>query len=430
MSIYTTTIKMVYIYLLGLREFRITKNPIVKVGKCASYHSRFVNYPNLSEIYSIYDIEDVDINVENQIIKIFEIIFTKEEKYGKEYFMGDFKKMASIIEIYLESKNIPFSKVDLFNDFFEYNIHKQMIHSSNIWNTNIYNYIIEYMNSKNMDLSILNDPFSYENFYYDHFCKKRNETKPKKKSIKNEVIQNEVVENKVIQNKKYGHKTYYICHHCLKYETINLKDIKKHVNRKKKCTKYTGIVNTILDKNSFYQLSILSTSKKFVFYFDNSNLNINEWFYIITKYTNTINHINIDFKNDEILYKNELEDNKLEDNKLEDNKLEDNEVEDNELEDHELEDNELEDNEVEDHEVEDHEVEDHEVEDHEVEDNELEDLNDHFNKTFYNKKLNLYICNCCFSKYKSKQNMINHIHNEKQCKKRKELYDLINKNKK
>ena len=56
MSIYTTTIKMVYIYLLGLREFRITKNPIVKVGKCASYHSRFVNYPNLSEIYSIRDL--------------------------------------------------------------------------------------------------------------------------------------------------------------------------------------------------------------------------------------------------------------------------------------------------------------------------------------------------------------------------------------
>ena len=60
----------------------------------------------------------------------------------------------------------------------------------------------------------------------------------------------------------------------------------------------------------------------------------------------------------------------------------------------------------------------------------MENLYDQIKKKFYNTKLHLYVCNECFTKYKSKQNMVKHIHNKKQCKKRRELYDLINKNNK
>ncbi len=486
---------MVYIYLLGLREFRITQNPIVKVGKCASYHTRFVNYPNLSEIYSIYDIEDIDINVENQIIKIFEMIFIKEEKYGKEYFSGDFKKMALVIEIYLESKNIPFSKVDLFNDFFEYNINKQMIHSSNIWNTNVYNYIIEYMNSKNMDITIVNDPFLYEDFYYHHFCKKQNETKPKKKSIQNkniqneiiqnkvieneviqnkvieneviqneviqneviqneviqnkvienEVIQNEVIQNKAIQNKviqneviqneviqneviqneviqneviqneviqnevkktinkkknntkiikkndltpsyqisdihKFNKpKLFYICHHCNIYIAHHIKDMINHHNRKIPCKRNILIQNKNI---SYDECSILSVNKKFYVDFNIRILPKEEIMFIVFNYTNYVNQIYLNYKSEYLIFNN--------------NNTENDEDQDEENE-----------------------------EESKIE----EDINDQFDNLYYNKKINKYVCVDCFSKYKSKQNMVKHVHNEKQCKKRKQLYDIINKNK-
>jgi hypothetical protein len=412
MSIYTT-IKMVYIYLLGLREFRITKNPIVKVGKCASYHSRFVNYPNLSEIYSIYDIEDddlrcysldssspnrvVDINVENQIIKIFEMIFTKEEKYGKEYFTGDFKKMASIIEIYLESKNIPFSKVDLFNDFFEYNIHKQMIHSSNIWNTNIYNYIIEYMNSKNMDLSILNDPFLYEDFYYHHFCKKQYKEKIDYEEYEKELIDYQKLENEVIQNKIYKNNTKYkykktilrICHHCLDYKTQFNRDMSKHFNRKNNCVSNT--------EYSYEEAKKLTLEKKYIFYIDVNELTNEDIHYIINKFNDKNNYIYDDYKGNNQEQKNILYDEKIDDEELENEESKEDESKEEEFKEEEF------------------------KEEESKEDEKEEDIY----KAYYNPKINKYVCNICRSTYASKQNMIFHLQNINNCMKKVEVQNLI-----
>ncbi len=91
--------------------------------------------------------------------------------------------------------------------------------------------------------------------------------------------------------------TFYICHHCIKYKSIYKSDVKKHLNKKSKCKSY-------IENNSFKDSFDKSIGKSYTFLFNTYNLDINDYIFIIDKYTNINNIINKDFKNNEFILKN------------------------------------------------------------------------------------------------------------------------------
>ncbi len=61
--------------------------------------------------------------------------------------------------------------------------------------------------------------------------------------------------------------------------------------------------------------------------------------------------------------------------------------------------------------------------------NENESQNEIFNKKYYNIKKRKYICDVCFSEYKSKQNLVKHLLNKKNCNYKQKINTLLFENK-
>lgn len=90
---------------------------------------------------------------------------------------------------------------------------------------------------------------------------------------------------------------YYLCHFCLDFISNYKNDISKHVNKMNKCKPYSLF-------NDFEEAKNHSFSKKYIFYFDKTKLSKNDILFIISNYHNHINHIFEDFRNPEMIYKN------------------------------------------------------------------------------------------------------------------------------
>ncbi len=173
-------------------------------------------------------------------------------------------------------------------------------------------------------------------------------------------------------------KTNYICHYCMDYITINLKDIKKHVNRKNKCK-----CNTLL---SYEEASLLSVTKKFIFLFDPIELIKDDYIFIIKNYTNDKNIIYKDFKKrvqsqDLSLFLSEHENENDYDSDSDFDYESDNEPQNKKM--------------------------------------------DEFDKLYYNHEKEKYVCDNCFSEYTSKQNIKKHLLNKKKCEFRKKIFDVM-----
>ncbi len=188
-------------------------------------------------------------------------------------------------------------------------------------------------------------------------------------------------------NNKY--KTYYICHYCIDYKTINLKDIKKHVNRKNKCKCCTLL--------SFEQASLLSVTKKFIFTFNINELIKDDLIFIITNYCEQKNMIYKNFKQD--IFNNLLKNITNNINPLENNNLLYNNESYSDIE--------------------------SDSDNQSINNSINNNKEDEFEKTYFNKEKNKYVCILCFSEYTSKQNMEKHLLNIKKCDKRRKVLDAI-----
>lgn len=77
-----------YIYLLRLREFIKTNEPIYKIGRTTqSGLNRFNQYPKGSEIIIFRKCIDC-YTMENALIKLFKSKYKYRKEYGNEYFEG------------------------------------------------------------------------------------------------------------------------------------------------------------------------------------------------------------------------------------------------------------------------------------------------------------------------------------------------------
>ncbi len=175
----------------------------------------------------------------------------------------------------------------------------------------------------------------------------------------------------------------FICHYCCSYITDNKKDMKKHFKRKNQCKCMT--------LHTYENAEILSTTKLFIFEFDYTQLLEDDFIYIINNFYNTENIISINFKINN--YINNIDNIDNIDNNYNDNSL-------IILDKEEL-----------------------------KEDNKYEKKKE-FDKIYFNKELNKYICPYCESKYTTKYNFVNHMNNEEACKKQQKINEMIKKTEK
>ncbi len=168
----------------------------------------------------------------------------------------------------------------------------------------------------------------------------------------------------------------YICHYCVKYTTWNRKDMKKHFNRKKECK--------CMNLLSYEKAKELTLSKKFIFSFDYQNLLFEDYKYIITFYTDKINFIDKNFKNQTNNYSKESN------HIFNYEESSESEIDEN-------------------------------MEDEEIDESFNEDcknkklINIEFDSEYFKSELNKYVCPKCGSEYKSKYNLIKHMKNKKLC---------------
>ena len=100
---------MEFIYLIREREFVYSNQNIYKIGRTNnSIKIRMNNYPKDSEILLIEPVIN-SIEIENQLIKIFDEEFSKAytkdglEIIGNEYYQGDLNKMIYLIRTYIKN---------------------------------------------------------------------------------------------------------------------------------------------------------------------------------------------------------------------------------------------------------------------------------------------------------------------------------------
>ncbi len=188
-----------------------------------------------------------------------------------------------------------------------------------------------------------------------------------------------------MKNKTIKGKLYYICHYCNSYICHHRKDMVNHCSRKLKCP-----CNSLL---SYDECSVLSLYKKFYFYFDIEHLTKDDIMYIVKNYINDDNHIYEDYKKYSIstnlksnTYFKQLE-------SLENMYLESDEEEDN--------------------------------------NDEVDSIfnGDEFKKMYYYPKIDRYVCDKCMCQYKTKQNLLKHLNNEKQCKYKQNITTVMKKSK-
>lgn len=89
-----TNISPNYVYILREREFIKTGENIYKIGKTKKdYLARFTKYPKGSNLLLFMPCINCD-QLETVIINLFIDKYKQRKDIGKEYFEGDFKKMA------------------------------------------------------------------------------------------------------------------------------------------------------------------------------------------------------------------------------------------------------------------------------------------------------------------------------------------------
>lgn len=238
-----------------------------------------------------------------------------------------------------------------------------------------------------LDNDIINNRFRKINIYYDDFFNTKYLHYIKNKfdndnnifdysfrsanirfiihDYKNEIIKNreEMMENNKIENNEEDEKEMFkedenIYYIC--HHCLTYKSQKKHdMKRHLERQKICNARNII----SFDEASKLSLSKKFIFDFDTINLQLNDYLYITTNYVESINYIHKNFYVKSIL--------SLINNN---NKIT----------------------------------------------NKRNKKKDAFYYTYFNEEKGKFICPDCLSEYLSKQNMQNHLTNEKICKEKQE----------
>ena len=88
------------IYLIHVREFAKSKDPIYKIGRSCNLENRIRNYPNGSIVLFTMKCKD-SIKCETYLIKLFKEKFIQKTYYGSEYFKGDEDEMINEISKYL-----------------------------------------------------------------------------------------------------------------------------------------------------------------------------------------------------------------------------------------------------------------------------------------------------------------------------------------
>ncbi len=189
--------------------------------------------------------------------------------------------------------------------------------------------------------------------------------------------------------KQHINKIYYICHYCMDYRTDVKGDMKKHFSRKNKCKCMTTI--------SYEMAKELTLNKVFEFTFDNSNLLMNDIIFIVNNFNEKHNIINKKFKKHNFMIE-DLKNNKFENNDIHiiDNIIENNNSELICLEKEEKDD--------------------------------TIDM-DEFDRVFFNKEKNKYVCDECFSEYTRKFNLVRHKNQVTNCGYRSSVNKMLNKNK-
>jgi hypothetical protein len=105
-----------YIYLIHLREFINSKENIYKIGRCLSCEQRLKGYPKGSVIlFSIY-IKD-HVQIETQLIKIFDETFERQSNIGREYYKGCLDTMLFTISKYCNDFIKTYLKPQVYNFF-------------------------------------------------------------------------------------------------------------------------------------------------------------------------------------------------------------------------------------------------------------------------------------------------------------------------
>jgi len=95
-----------YIYLLHLREFINSNEPIFKLGKSKQENlKRFNSYPKGSKLLFQIICDDCD-KIEKDLIKLFKINYEQQINIGIEYFKGNYKSMINDIFNHINGNHI------------------------------------------------------------------------------------------------------------------------------------------------------------------------------------------------------------------------------------------------------------------------------------------------------------------------------------
>lgn len=86
-----------YIYLVRLREFANKHEPTYKIGRTTrNVHTRINEYSLDTEVFVMLLVNDC-VQIEHDIIKLFDNVFVKRKDLGLEYYSGDVNLMRDII---------------------------------------------------------------------------------------------------------------------------------------------------------------------------------------------------------------------------------------------------------------------------------------------------------------------------------------------
>jgi hypothetical protein len=107
-KINTGNMKDEFIYILQEREFVKSNEEIYKIGKTRGLRNRMGDYPRGSKIKLVFPCYDCD-DVEKELLKMFDITFTKRRDIGIEYYQGDLKNMTNIASSYINEKHLLFN---------------------------------------------------------------------------------------------------------------------------------------------------------------------------------------------------------------------------------------------------------------------------------------------------------------------------------
>ncbi len=177
--------------------------------------------------------------------------------------------------------------------------------------------------------------------------------------------------------------SFYICHHCVIFNTSYKKDMIRHFSRRNKCK-----ANTIF---SFDEALDLSIHKKYILVdIEPHHLNLNDYIYIIHNYIDEKNYIEKNFRKKNSLMIQNIKKNQEEEDK-EDKEDEEDKDEENKI---------------------------------KVDLKQSRKKKDEFYFTYYNEEKEKYVCNKCYYEYTTKQNLQFHLINQKACEENQKINKL------